>query len=1639
MDYNFEDQKQSAPVIKTKKDIMMDLNSTPGWKFEARQESTDKGAAGGKALTPEEKKKLEKGEAERKKRLASEQADFERRISWDTTNDELVNGLRSAEKDVRAIKKGDLESVSVRPRKTQDFVENRIPAARMDGKWASEEKERLKELQKENPEADLCTVREYDSLRELVKSGGTQVFNEKARNIKRELDKLIESVLSFEISLADFNDEYLSEHMDELFKRSLQLKKIASLRDKKEYKDYFDSLPSEKKLKLDIKAECADAFHDALIAHLKVHNVSVTADKAGNIMGVAVAGVLQHGDHQDLVKSQNRQGYESALKLLKTKLNRDEVFLSSRLLTEDSGFSMEDLLKGIEEKASRDQDMYRAFRSEYRTAYGEIKRAASLREKYASELNDIRDRYKDSDEKDELKAGMRVLNYRILMAANHIERYMSFIRFLTGEEKTVSLETREFMEREGQTGLVEAIDSIRTLEDQLDEADGASLYDFVKATKLKSLPKTDEEPKKEEPKKAEPKKEEPKKEEGEPKKEEGEKPAVVTTASQPAEPVAGEDKPAVPKNAAPKNAEPKKEEEEPKKEEVKPTGPVVSEANPVVSDASAQPLEKKEEPKKEAVKPAAASAASQPEEPEEEVPRKIESPKDPEKAFTRQNRDKFWKILTDALKKEEKDLIIPKYYSADFVDATRSKRMHSVLVMKKGKQKTDSEYNEKVPKELIEVFDWLSDYKIYQDQQRNAAGGGLEKQPIPLDLKVSVPYQGYEKQTGLNCWCCAGVAIFRKFLEKQGIALTPEQESKLNQDGFRHNVPTLRTLEETRKNGVPFLDQELYDSWVEEAQKFIDGTEIGNIFEAADYFFNFEAPFRLNKMTFSVQGLKNKLSRDFTEKKIFKEGETREFTVPGTNTGVHYNVTVRKEGTTFVIVNKPEGIDFSVTFKEDTGKKETTFKVSYLEPKKDKVIEDDKTVNSNLQAAFMNQVAAILKTGNLAAVLIETPVKHYLTITGIDGRKIFYLDSMGAVAKDEDVSFFIGLDRVKGEQIELTWFSPLGTPEELVGEFDDLYYSPEKEEFDALLNPQSGMNVYQTQGVCLEKAVTGKGMQSIGYTAYIPRSLKKAPAAPAPAPKTVPAPAPNPAPTPVSKDDKKGEPKKEDKKKEDKKDTPIAAAATATLSDEDEKDDWTMVDKKTLDSLEAEFKKKKTAAPIIEALHKAVGKAGKAKTSVKDVLSLGAGFVKTLLSAEKRGKGLDVGDETIKADKLKGFRERFESRIRTWEMGEAFRKGPSRQEASKIRAKYNGYKFSDGGVGAPGLTVNLYNAMFTEKDRDSLPALIPLNGSEFDQVSGESDVDEAKRICGMMRSLDKLEEDIEALRDSVSAKDEEIKKYRDAVEAYEKRKNLTEKEKKTLANTYKLISELTLKRDIDKLYLEQQEAFRDSAEEAVKTWFEANGLEIKEEVTTKGVFVKLSHRNASSGAVKKARERLPLVLEKYRFLGENLSRLYGEALEKSMISYWEQDPGHEQEMAFRKEEDEKADRVSGIPDMRWKEVDEIQSLITGHPEGYKAHKKEIDKAFAFIVQRFRAVGEVNTSVVGSQSLLSSKMFRGFPGGSIARAQKAIADLAEHRGVYTSAMEFEAEATEDYIRFLITGQKADPLKAEFIERQWKVKA
>ena len=1460
----------------------------------------------------------EKDEAHRqgaKVQLFREKESFYSRMVRDSLEENLKFRLERAEGRAKQVDAGLAE---IRAYGEKGRLVRKLPVAKKDGKWASAEEKELEKRKKEFSGSDLCTVRELKDLQgyfQQRKYSGFKPDVDKSDDEKRrEFTGFIDSILSVNTTLSVFNDDYLSNHIAELFDCARKLKDIPRLQ--KQFPAYYASLASEKKAALEERLEYSEAFLQALHAHVRLHGI--TFDEGGQpIMrkDVAKPGQKKDKGHIDKVHAKDQANYNSALEELKKMMRGEGVIRTATEFTTDTKYSSDKTLKEIEDKSGANPEMYSTFREEYRAAYGEIKRAASIRDDLRAKQKTLLARYNslpEGQEKEGLKLSIRVNNEKMNMANSHIGYYREFVDFLNGDAATISERTEQFLRLEESTGITKGIasvlDLLRLVERNKGE-DAGELREWVKNARIVEKEKGTEKKDKDKGKDKDKEEKKPKKEVKTPKKDKDD------TAE------GGEE---------PKKAEKPKEEEEQKKEE------------------------EEEKPKEE-------------EEEVEEQPKEEEG--DKAEIYTKEKMEERLKTLAAVL--QEQKLEMPKVPNLENLQILRSSFQIPKKVKKGDKEETDYFYRKGTAKPLMESLDWLIRYHRYQADLKEGKAAPLKKLPIPLDGNVKVKYDGYETQEGLNCWCCAGVAIFRQFMEKKGIKLS---EEKLNQFLFRAYVPKTKSLKEIHDAGQTWVDETVLNEYIQEGRKFMGGTAIGSIYEAADYFYTFAeefgVDFRLNRMTFSVPGPKEqkKARRDFKEGEL-ENGKELVVSIHEETSDRIFDVKVRiedHEKGKARIIEIPKDMGTISSLKAEIlhpDKSAPYLSITYNEDKSQEKKAEDEIIHNNQTAAFLTQVKEILSQGNLVAVLRGM---HYVTINGIKGREISFLNSSGKAAEEtQDVGEFINSTLALGDRVELTWFSPLDPPEALTGEFGNLSFDKETGEYSAPLEYESVQNVFQTKGVSVGKTTKemGEGKERIGYSVYIPKKIRgvKEPDAD----KTGGKPKIHEEEPKIQGDEPKiqeEEPKKQTEKRTEK---PKPQATTEkpkpqATTEKDRKDGG------------------KPAAFVRTELEKAAKGKKAVKLSPEDIVSQGRQYYEAITEIQKKNLTVRHMRVNMTEGMVQRSAELYGRLLSDADKQLSYTQRQSKQQDAVVkRGEYADYRVTrELKAVAQGARTE-----YGKIRKKSLSVETNVTGNEF-LMSDEFRKNPGKEAKEAFATAIR---DVMIFRDKTEAQISEI--------SGQKVVNLT-----------------------DRVYSDQLKELLAAVNDALETWFTACGTRVRKKNPT-DKDVEDANKPVSDKSMKNAIKHLPLALEKYRFYVTNMDRLFGERLRAEV----EKKDGKGKVQAQTAQENK--DRIA------------LMDLIGTHPEAYRKNKREIDSAFAFYSQLslkeeedasgLRSFIEKSKSLAGKA--VKAKMLEG-----------VMDILTEQSVLQSSILTYQMESAVAYIKFLLTGERTDSMHASFVEKRWKAK-
>ncbi|MCR5404878.1 MAG: hypothetical protein K6E91_13825 [Butyrivibrio sp.] len=150
--------------------------------------------------------------------------------------------------------------------------------------------------------------------------------------------------------------------------------------------------------------------------------------------------------------------------------------------------------------------------------------------------------------------------------------------------------------------------------------------------------------------------------------------------------------------------------------------------------------------------------------------------------------------------------------------------------------------------------------------------------------------------------------------------------------------------------------------------------------------------------------------------------------------------------------------------------------------------------NEKLEAQkkiFFDEVKKVIDTGNVVSInkSYELGYGHYMTITGVKGNKVKYLNpANGREELEDDIGNFLYRNTNQSDgHIELTWLSKLSDPDELLKAYKSkgLKFDKKNKTFSAPLIMTGAQNIGQTLGVLVEEEDM---VASVARQVYIPKN-----------------------------------------------------------------------------------------------------------------------------------------------------------------------------------------------------------------------------------------------------------------------------------------------------------------------------------------------------------------------------------------------------------------------------------------------------------------------------------------------------------------------------------------------------------------------
>lgn len=334
------------------------------------------------------------------------------------------------------------------------FVQQ-LPVAVKDGFFTSSESRAIARAKQTFRNADLCTVRELSALSTFVTSGkfGKDPVGPEAQDeaFDNELKHYVNYLIKNRIDARHLTDDYLSNHIAEVYEYSLKLEKYGKMKDK--YPKFFSSVPEAKKIQLETMAAGSKKLRSLIEKHIYMHGIDLDYDRNGKL-----EAVLREEDANKAVRHQRREelrtDYENDLNdFIKHALNKSYSVLATQLAGNEFINESDGLLATLGEQFGKDEEVYKLFGPQVKAALSEIKNTLLVRDELVNELKGYVEQGRKSNDI-VLKKNIINTNDKILLCADHIDHYKSYLYFLKGDIAELRKETVDFLMREDHEGLL---------------------------------------------------------------------------------------------------------------------------------------------------------------------------------------------------------------------------------------------------------------------------------------------------------------------------------------------------------------------------------------------------------------------------------------------------------------------------------------------------------------------------------------------------------------------------------------------------------------------------------------------------------------------------------------------------------------------------------------------------------------------------------------------------------------------------------------------------------------------------------------------------------------------------------------------------------------------------------------------------------------------------------------------------------------------------------------------------------------------------------------------------------------------------------------------------------------------------------
>ena len=334
------------------------------------------------------------------------------------------------------------------------------PTAVKDRLFGSSENRKINEDKRIFRNADLCTVREKDSLKELFASdeykAGVAGADAKDEIFNPDLIHYVNYMINNQLKPEMLTDDYLSKHISTVYGFTRRLLKYNEIR--KQYPVFFNSIPETKKIALERMATYAKDLNVLVSRHLNLHGLIIDKDQNGNDR-VNLRKESDNKTERHTQRQQLKEEYDQLHRAFLKKAFEDEdlelagQFTKNKFVNESG-----DLEIVLTEQFKKESDVYDLFSPQIEKAIEEIKNTLSVRDDLVeAQKGNLEQRRMIADRTGSLRRTIRHTNDKLMLCSEHIDHYKQYLYFLNGNISELREETVSFLIREKQESLLEPV------------------------------------------------------------------------------------------------------------------------------------------------------------------------------------------------------------------------------------------------------------------------------------------------------------------------------------------------------------------------------------------------------------------------------------------------------------------------------------------------------------------------------------------------------------------------------------------------------------------------------------------------------------------------------------------------------------------------------------------------------------------------------------------------------------------------------------------------------------------------------------------------------------------------------------------------------------------------------------------------------------------------------------------------------------------------------------------------------------------------------------------------------------------------------------------------------------------------------